>query len=166
MFVFVRSGSLGLISLQPAGGLGGVQSTCGVGPAGNNLANAHARVALPIRTLSRTKPQPAGPVESTSTLRAASSPLIDLHTRNDVSGDGDPPLPACAAVADSARSAITVSIPKTRLLVMMTFPSPLAPACEAAGVEHWVRVIPRHLLFERRGLRQRLTAEWLPPVWR
>src|SRR5215470_2632561 len=101
-------------------GLGLISLVVPPGPWENNLVNAHPRIALPSRILDSLKPQPApGSVESTSTLRAGSSPLIDLHTKNPVSGDGVPPEPACAPVADSASIPIPASTPDSTLRFMM-----------------------------------------------
>src|SRR5262245_3200013 len=101
---------------------------------GNNLANEHARVATPTFTLVSEGPQPAPPgvTESTESISTrgpvGAGPLIDVHKKNDVSVDGTPPAPAWAFVADSATSAITASILKACLLVMLTFPS-ARPTC-------------------------------------
>src|SRR2546428_7242814 len=155
---------MGLISLQRGlGGWVGSHAMLGASPAGNNLANEHARVATPIFTLSSVTPQPAPvtvSVDWISTRCPTACPVIDLHKKNDVSVDGVPPAPAWAPVADSATSAITASIPKTGLLVMMTFPS-ARPACRVPRGE---RLVSRHSAppFERRGF----TAESSPPVWR
>src|SRR6266851_2024736 len=95
------------------------------GAAGRNkLANAHARVAPPSRIPRSVKFQPAwldGSLlnASTSTLRAGSSPLIVLHTKNDVRGVGVPPLPACAAVVDSASIPIPANTPESTLRFIM-----------------------------------------------
>src|SRR5262249_31577142 len=113
---------MGCISLQfGLGGWVGSHAMWGVSPAGNNLANEHARVATPIFTLSRETPQPATGFalsDSISTRSATACPLIDLHKKNDVSVDGFPPKPASTPVADNPRSAIPASIPRTTLVFM------------------------------------------------